>query len=110
MGKRDTTTDVPIRIYRTTFDRINLHRETMPKPQTRTTRGRNKFIKADFNKFIELLLDVYEGLQTAEVFYATKLYKDPSEARGEAILQAVKSKTPVEFPKMVVVMGEDDQS
>lgn len=103
--KRDTRTDIPRRIYKTTIERMDKHLDA----RSRTTRtGIKRQVKGDFNKFLILLIDFFEGMQDAEVFYATKLYKDPSEARGEAILQAVKSKTPVEFPKMVVIMGDDE--
>jgi hypothetical protein len=109
MSKRDPKEDIPRRIYKTTIERINKHlvkhpRETK-KPSTR--KGENK---GDFNKFLEMLLDNYESIQSAEIFYATTLHRDPSEARGEAIQQSVKLKKPVEWPKMVIVVGSDEQA
>lgn len=104
MEKREPATDVPRRIYRSTIERIDKHLADFPKE---VKRGKSKSVKGDFNKFLVLLLDTYENLQNAKPFYAIDLYEDISEARGEAIARSVRIEKPVEWPKIVVVMGED---
>ena len=106
MSKRDVKSDIPRRIYKSTIERINKHLES----RTKVTKKEKKIVKGDFNEFLEMLLDVYEGMGTAPAFYvnAHNMHEDASDARGESIMQAKMSGKPVEWPKMVIIMGEDD--
>lgn len=103
--RRDTKTDVPRRIYRSTLDRIEKHLNVRQRP---VKAGVRKAVKGDFNQFLILLVDTYEHLLNAKAYYATKLHEDVSEARGEAILISKKSKEPVLWPKQVIILGDDE--
>ena len=105
MAKRNPIEDVPRRIYKETIKRIDKHLEASPRA---VESGKRKIIKGNFNKFLELLLDSYEGIQNAKILYVNKLYEDVSEARGEAISYAVKTKQPVKFPTAVIIVGKDE--
>lgn len=109
MSKRDVRSDIPRRIYKSTIDRINEHL----KSRTKITKKDKRIIKGDFNEFLEMLLDVYEGMGKAQMFYvnAHHMHSEDkvSEARGEAIVHAKTVKKPVEWPKMVIIMGEDSE-
>lgn len=106
MSKREPSTDIPRRIYRSTVERIAKH--LADKPNKRRVSRKEKAIRTTFNDFLIELLNVYEELKVAPVYYVNKYYEDPSEARGEAISEAVKSKKPVKFPVMMISVGEDD--
>lgn len=103
--RRDTKTDVPRRIYRSTLDRIEKHLNVRKRP---VKAGVRNFVKGDFNQFLILLVDTYEHLLNAKAYYATTLHEDVSEARGEAILISRKSNEPVKWPKAVIILGEDE--
>lgn len=105
MVKRNTKEDIPRRIYKDTIARIDKHLETRPK---KVKSGVRKFVKGDFNEFLILMLDTYEHLLNAKAYYVTSLYEDVSEARGEALMIAKKSKQPIKWPKSVIVLGEDE--
>ena len=104
MGKRNPKDDIPRRIYKDTIARIEKHLQVRKRPGA-TVR---KQIKGNFNEFLILLIDTYEHLLNAKAYYATTLYEDVSEARGEAILISKKSKEPVKWPKAVIVLGDDE--
>lgn len=102
MSKRDPASDVPRRIYRSTIDRIEKHIKF-----EKVENGNRKKVKKDFNKFLELLIDTYETLQTAPLYYTNELFDDVESARGSAILKATKAKIPlnkIQEPKAVMVM------
>lgn len=107
MSKRLVHTDIPRRIYKTTIDRINEHLKT----RTKVTKKDKRIIKGDFNEFLEMLLDVYEGMGSAKAYYvnAHNMHEDPSDARGEAIMFAKKNAQEVSWPKMVIIMGDDHE-
>lgn len=96
---------MPRRIYKDTIDRIDKHLHKRMRP---VKAGVRKEVKGDFNEFLILLVDTYEHLLNAKAYYATTLHEDVSEARGEAILMSKKSKSPVRWPKAVLIL-EDDQ-
>jgi hypothetical protein len=60
------------------------------------------------NEILSKLLDAAEKLDDSKVMYAPLLYDDVAEARGEAILWAVKHKQVPTLPKVVVIVGEDN--
>lgn len=102
MNKRDPASDIPRRIYKSTIDRIEKHTKL-----ERVENGKRKKVKKDFNKFLELLIDTYENLQSAQLFYVNELFDDVESARGSAILKATKAKIPlskIQEPKAVMVM------
>ena len=103
--RRETKSDVPRRVYKSTLERINKHLEVRQRP---VKAGVRKSVKGDFNEFLILLVDTYEHLLNAKAYYATTLHEDVSEARGEAILISRKSKEPVKWPKAVIVLGDDE--
>lgn len=65
--------------------------------------------KCTLNEVLERVLDTAEQVITGKVKYATKLFDDLADARGEAIIHAVKTKSIPEMPQIVVVVGEDAQ-
>lgn len=103
--QRDTSTDIPRRIYKTTIERMDKHLEARPQK----TKKSKKMIKGNFNKFLITLLDLYEEFQSAKVFYANTLYADLEEARGAAISQAAKAKQKIKPPVSVLIVGEDEE-
>lgn len=105
MGKKrpGIVDDIPRRIYKSTIDRIDPYLIKDGK----TSKNGKKFVKADFNKFLEMLIDTYEALQMTPKQYALKLYESAEEARGEAIREAARTKKKTEWPKIVVEMGRD---
>lgn len=105
--KRQVDTDIPRRIYKSTIDRINKILNDRPRGIAKKT-GRPKAVKYDFNLFLIELLNVYEELKTAPVYYVNDFYEDPAEARGVAVQRAVRNKHSMVKPTMVVVIGEDD--
>lgn len=105
MSKRNPNTDIPRRIYKSTIDRIDKHLNVRKRP---IKSGVRKEIKGDFNEFLILMLDTYEHLLNAKAYYATQMFEDVSEARGEAILTAKKSKSDVKWPQQVIILGDDE--
>lgn len=106
MGKRDTKTDVPRRIYREHIERIKQHIKEKPKL---AKTGSREFVKTDFNNFIGHLLDVYETIHNAELFYANEIFEDEAEARGNAILKAKGKKENIKPTRAVMIMANDDE-
>lgn len=104
MSRRIVKEDIPRRIYKETIDRIEKHLQIRKRPGVTV----KKEIKGDFNKFLILMLDTYEHLLNAKAYYSTVLFEDVSEARGEAILTAKKSRTDVKWPQQVIILGEDE--
>lgn len=106
MSKRDTSTDVPRRIYLSTIERIDKHLKSQPREFKKSKR---KGVKGDFNKFLITMLDAYEWLQSTKVIYMLDgiVYNDPMEARGQAIKKAVKTRKPVSWPDVYAFIGED---
>ncbi len=109
MSKRLPETDIPRRIYKTTVDRINGILDKRDKGITKKYKkvGKKRY---DFNLFLIELLNVYEELQKAPIFYVNDFYEDPAEARGVAVQRAVRNKQPIVKPTMMVVIGEDDDA
>jgi hypothetical protein len=103
-NKRDPITDVPRRIYKSTIDRIDRHLDARA-----THKGGKKAIKGNFNKFLLDVLNFYEEFQNTPIYYVNNYYLDPSEARGEALMIATKTKQPMKPPMMMVMVGEDDE-
>ncbi len=103
MSKRDPKTDIPRRIYASTLDRIDLHISS-----EKVVNGKRKKIKKNFNEFLIKLLDVYEGLENAEVFYTNDLFEDIESARGAAILRATKERKSLKdiSEPMAVIISE----
>jgi len=104
VSKRETKSDIPRRIYKTTIERINKHLEAKPR---KVKQGSKEFVKGDFNKFLEVLLDTYEGLQDAPRKYINESFDSLEDARGDAIMRSMKSKQEIRWPKIVVEVGED---
>lgn len=104
MAKRDVKTDIPRRVYKSTIDRINKHLEAKPR---KVKQGAKEFVKGDFNKFLELLLDTYEGLQNAPRKYVNESFDSLEDARGDAIMRSMKTKQEIKWPKIMVEVGED---
>lgn len=106
---RDPSDDVPRRIYRSTVERIQKHLDNMPVQYT--TKGKPKKMRYNFNAFLIELLDLYEELKTTPIYYVNNYYEDPSEARGEALQEAVRAKIPLEKvkkPMMMIAVGEGE--
>jgi hypothetical protein len=104
--KRNPRTDIPRRIYKSTIERIDKHLESFPRKTKTSTRG---YIKANFNQFLEFLLDTYEGVQKAEKVYVVDGFNNLEEARGKAIEKAVASKKPVKWPIIAIEVGKDGE-
>jgi len=104
--KKRTEPDVPRRIWYETVDRINKHLE---KTEKKVVGRKKKLIiqKESFNEFLARAIDAYELTHESELVYANKLYKDLAEARGEAIVDAVRRGVVPEMPSKVVVLGKD---
>lgn len=106
---RDPKTDVPRRVYRSTIDRIDAHLQSAPVDKKRTfNKGGRKEVKADFNQFLEMILDFYESMLKAPKLYASKTFENLEDARGEAIRESVRTKQPVQWPKVVIEVGDDE--
>lgn len=110
MSKRDTSSDVPRRIYASTIKRIDKHLQNRPRVFKKSKRKDIKDIKGNFNEFLEVLINTYEELQKAPAIYVYKneIFHDAQEARGKAILDSVKSKKEVKWPDVYVFVGEDN--
>lgn len=65
--------------------------------------------KSTLNELMEKLLDSMDTVQSGEMVYivGASAFDDLAEARGEAIVQAVKMKDIPLFPKIAVILGED---
>lgn len=65
--------------------------------------------KPTLNQMMEKLLDSMDTVKSGEIYYlvAGKAFADVSVARGEAIMEAVKSKSIPMWPSVAVVIGED---
>lgn len=106
---RDPKTDVPRRIYKSTLERIDKHLESAPVEKKRAyNKGGRKEVKADFNQFLEMILDFYESMLKAPKLYAPKTFENLEDARGEAIRESVRTKQPVQWPKVVIEVGDDE--
>jgi hypothetical protein len=64
------------------------------------------------NDLMQKLLDTMESVQDGQLIYLVndRTFDDLAEARGEAIMRAVKSKEIPSWPKVAVVIGEDTGS
>jgi hypothetical protein len=103
-----TKPDTPIRVWNTTVERIKAHTEKHVRTEpTAKSKRKLKTVKPTYNEFLETLLDVYDRFKDSQVYYANELYTDAAEARGQAILKATKTKTPIHLPKKVCVLGDD---
>jgi len=105
MSKRDPSTDVPRRIYASTIERIDSHLEKRPRNYKKNIK--RKVVKGYFNEFLVFLLDYYEATESAPRKFVTQTFETLEEARGDAILKSVKTKEPVKWPEVVVVVGKD---
>ena len=105
--KRNTEEDVPLRIYRTTIDRINQH---IDKTKMQVKGKKKKIIvkKTTFNDFLVMCLDAYEMFKHSQVYYVNEVFTDLAEARGEAIVKAAKTKTQVKLPLKMCIVGKDE--
>lgn len=104
--KKRAEPDVPRRIWAETMERINAHLDKTAKKII----GKQKkavISKTTFNEFLVDCLNAYEMVKDSEVFYATDLFTDLAEARGAAIVKAVRAKEAPKAPKKVVIVGED---
>ncbi len=63
--------------------------------------------KHTLNDTLELLLTTAEPVIFGEMKYAVRLFDDVADARGEAIVQAIKRKEIPEPPFTVIVLGRD---
>lgn len=63
--------------------------------------------KLTMNEMMEKVLDVAEQFQGAKLHYTNELFSDVTEARGDAVIKAVRSKSVLKLPRIVVVVGED---
>lgn len=108
MSKKEAVPDVPTRLWRENLDRINEHLAKEKFKEVKFRKGKKIIKKTSINEFIELMLDVYETYKESKIQYATKLYDDLAEARGEAVMQAAKTKTQVTLPAKVVMIGSDE--
>jgi len=104
MSKRDPSTDIPRRIYKSTVERIDTHLKSQPRDGVTV----KKKIKKDFNKFLIELLNLYEELQKAEIYYVNEVFLDPAEARGAEVVDAARQKRKVNKPLMMLKVGEDE--
>ncbi len=93
--------DAVIRISAENHDRlreimVNL-RSTMGKTLTK-------------NQMMEMMLDSMEKIQHSEMVYIVRnvAYREISDARGQAILEAVKKKEIPEWPEIAIIVGYDD--
>lgn len=105
MSKRDPSTDVPRRIHASLIARIDKHLESRPRNYKKQMK--RKAVKGYFNEFLEFLLDSYEAMESAPRKYVNQSFDSLEEARGDAILRSVKTKEPVKWPDVVVVVGKD---
>jgi hypothetical protein len=81
----------------------------------RISRDNHKRLKAllgggTINELMEKLLDSMESVSDGELIYVVgnQTFKDIAEARGEAIVRAVKDKSIPMWPKVAVVVGSDE--
>ena len=65
--------------------------------------------KPTLNEITEKMLGAMDALVNGEVFYlvGADVFEDLADARGEAIMQAVKDKRPPVWPKILVGVGDD---
>jgi hypothetical protein len=105
---KESIEDTPIRIWVTNVQRIKAFtaKQEVEMPSKKNKR-KKKIVKPTFNEFLATLLDVYEIFKDSQVYYANELYTDAAEARGQAILKATRTKTPVHLPKKVCIIGDD---
>lgn len=106
--KRTAKPDMPLRVWQSNIERIAQHTEKQSK-QVPTAKNPKKMRthKPTFNEFLEVLLDVYDKFKDSQIYYANELYTDAAEARGQAILKATRTKSPIHLPKKVCVLGDD---
>ncbi len=70
--------------------------------------GENFEKKPSLNQLLALLLQTASTAIEGNRMYAVKLYTDLADARGEAIMQSVRTKQPPEMPYIVAVLGRDE--
>ena len=65
--------------------------------------------KLSLNELLERLLDTAETVKSSEVFYlfADQAYASVEEARGEAVMAAANSKSPITWPQIAIVIDQD---
>ena len=108
MSRKEPIEDMPLRIYKSTIDRVNQYLD-QSKFKIVKLRGKKKVIKkTSLNEFLVLCLDAYEMVKENEVLYANELFKDLAEARGDAVMRASRAKEQVKLPIKVVVIGKDE--
>lgn len=93
--------DAVIRISAENHDRL---REIMVN--LRATQGK----KLTKNQLVEMMLDSLHQIQNSEMIYIVgdKVYREISDARGQAIMDAVKSKEVPSWPEIAIIIGSDD--
>ena len=65
--------------------------------------------KLTLNQITEKMLDAMDVITGGQIVYVVghRLFDDLAEARGEAIVQAVKDKVPPVWPRLFVSIGDD---
>lgn len=101
MKKEDK--DVVVRFSRDNHKRLKALISHFSKDQDRP---------ATMNDVMNRVLDTVYQVIEGEMKYVVgqTVYDDVAEARGEAIMQAVKDKEMPQWPKVIVVLGEDKGS
>lgn len=105
MGKTKNI-DVVIRIRKQTHERLRSYEHILKLPPTK--KGKPK--KPTINEILDMILDGVDKMYQTPVYYVNghHVQTDLAVARGQAIMHAIQTKTPVVFPLKVVVAGQDD--
>lgn len=64
--------------------------------------------KEQLDQTLNRLLDAAEKLSESEIVYTTEIFADVADARGAAILKAVRNKDVPEMPYAIVIISKDE--
>lgn len=100
MKKLKNKDDAVLRVSRSNFNRLK---------DLMTVMALDRGEKVTLNILMEELLDSMESISGSEPRYLVggQVFTDVAEARGEAILTAVREKAIPQWPKIAVIVGED---
>ena len=98
--------DTPMRLHTDLIERVNAHIKAK-SVVVQGSKGKPVTKKDTISEFLMKCVDAFEMFKDADVYYCTELYKDLAEARGQAIIKAVKNKEAPKMPHKVVIVGKD---
>jgi hypothetical protein len=66
-------------------------------------------VRPTLNQIASKMIEALDRVSSGNMLYLVggKVFEDLAEARGEAIMQAVKNKTPPAWPEVLVRIGND---